>query len=89
MVQSPLEIAGQVQQIGLAGDNETLANNGILPVTNDAMPYYAAWTRTDIALSAALLSGIAIDLREIVKYTKLIFWVLFFILIGIGYSHIR
>jgi hypothetical protein len=89
MTQTPAEMAADVQQMGLAGDNGRLAQAGIEPVTPEAVPYYAAWTRTDIALSASLLCMIANDMRELVKYAKLAVGLLFLIAAGIALGRLR
>lgn len=89
MTEKPIETAAKVQQMGLAGDNASLAQDGITPVTPEAMPYYVAWTRTDIALSAALLGIIADDMRELVKYAKLAVVLLFLIAVGVAYLRFR
>jgi uncharacterized protein YybS (DUF2232 family) len=72
MKSSPIEIASEVQRTGLIRDNEELEQKGISPVTEEAVPYYTAWTRTGVALASALLALIATDTRELVKYAKLI-----------------
>ena len=72
MKNSPVEIASKVQQDGLIRDNQELEQKGISPVSREAEPYYAAWTRTDVAFASALLASIATDTRELVKYAKLI-----------------
>lgn len=72
MADSPLQIAMGVQERGVVREDGELRKLGIDPVGPNAAPYYAAWTRTDIALSAALLGMIANDSREILKYIKII-----------------
>jgi hypothetical protein len=41
MKDSPIEIASEVQRVGLIRDNEELEQKGISPVTEEAVPYGA------------------------------------------------
>ena len=68
----PIEIAAEVQRSGLIRNNDELASHGIAPCTVEAIPHYLAWTRTDLALSVAILGLIANDARSLAKQAKLI-----------------
>ena len=65
-----LKIAERVQHDGLVQDNNELTVRGIEPATAEAVPFYSAWTRTDVALTAALVGLIANDIRQILNYAK-------------------
>jgi len=82
-------MATEVQQMGQDRLEGELAQAGIDPVSPEAVPYYASWTRADIALSAALLCCIANDMRELVKYAKLAVALLFLIGVGVAFGRLR
>jgi len=76
---NPLVAAQRVQQDGLAQDNSELTARGIEPLTAETVPYYSAWTRTDVALTAALAGLIANDVRQILNCARICALLLFVI----------
>ena len=63
----------QQQEAGAASEERLLLHEGIQPLTMDALPWYAAWSRSELAGILVVLSHIEGHLRFIARLLK---WIL-------------
>jgi hypothetical protein len=72
MKKTDFDRAGELQRVGLMGDNQTLANHGIEPCSEEAGPFYLAWIRTDLVLLVSLLASLTAYARALVALLAII-----------------
>ena len=65
MAKGHFEVASDLQNRVALSENSELAAKGIAPVSQEAVPHYAAWTRSDLVMVVSLLTSIAGYLRTI------------------------